>query len=60
MLLRIADRRVHFDMTGPDGAPVVLLAHCLSGDTGVWSEQVAPLVTDGWRVLRLDMRGHGG
>jgi 3-oxoadipate enol-lactonase len=47
-------------MTGPEGAPVVLLAHCLSGDTGVWSEQVAPLVADGWRVLRLDMRGHGG
>ena len=41
-------------------APVVCLAHCLSFDSGVWAEQVSPLLAAGWRVLSLDMRGHGG
>lgn len=27
---------------------------------GIWAEQVPPLLSAGWRVLRLDMRGHGG
>ena len=36
------------------------MAHCLSSDSTVWSEQVPPLLAAGWRVLRLDMRGHGG
>jgi 3-oxoadipate enol-lactonase len=36
------------------------MAHCLSADSGVWAEQLAPLLSQGWRVLRLDMRGHGG
>jgi 3-oxoadipate enol-lactonase len=60
MLITIGGRRVCYDLIGPDGAPVVLLAHCLSADAGVWSEQLVPLVAEGWRVLRLDMRGHGG
>lgn len=60
MLLALDDRRIHFDLLGPEGAPVVCLAHALSADTGIWAEQVAPLLASGWRVLRLDMRGHGG
>jgi 3-oxoadipate enol-lactonase len=36
------------------------MAHCLSSDSTVWAEQVPPLLAAGWRVLRLDMRGHGG
>jgi 3-oxoadipate enol-lactonase len=60
MLITINGRRAHYDMAGPEGAPVVCLAHCLSGDTGVWAEQVPALIAERWRVLRLDMRGHGG
>ena len=61
MLLRLADgRRLGFDLLGPAHGPVVCMAHCLSFDRGVWSEQVGALLAAGWRVLRLDMRGHGG
>lgn len=60
MLLPLGDRHIHYDLLGPAGGPVICLAHALSADGGVWAEQVPPLLAAGWRVLRLDMRGHGG
>jgi 3-oxoadipate enol-lactonase len=60
MLVTIANRRIAYDIAGPDGAPVVCLLHTLSSDMGIWADQVAPLTGAGYRVLRIDMRGHGG
>lgn len=60
MLVKIDGRHLRYDILGGETAPVVCLAHCLSFDSGVWAEQVPPLLAAGWRVLRLDMRGHGG
>ncbi|MCB2078931.1 MAG: alpha/beta fold hydrolase [Novosphingobium sp.] len=60
MLVKIDGRDLHCDVVGDEAAPVVCLAHALSADGSIWAEQVAPLLEDGWRVLRLDMRGHGG
>ena len=60
MLIDAGNRRQHFDLLGPDDAPAVCLAHSLSSDSGIWAEQVPPLLAAGWRVLRIDMRGHGG
>lgn len=60
MLLARGDRHIHFDLLGANDAPIVCLAHALSADMGIWSEQVSPLLAEGWRVLRIDMRGHGG
>jgi 3-oxoadipate enol-lactonase len=60
MLIDAGNRRQHFDLLGPEDAPVVCLAHSLSSDSGIWAEQVPPLLSAGWRVLRIDMRGHGG
>jgi 3-oxoadipate enol-lactonase len=60
MLVNIAGRDLRYDIVGPEAAPVVCLAHALSSDSGIWAEQVPPLLAAGWRVLRLDMRGHGG
>lgn len=60
MLVSIDGRNLRYDIVGDEAAPVVCLAHCLSFDSGVWAEQVPSLVTAGWRVLNLDMRGHGG
>lgn len=60
MLLDLGDRHIHYDLLGPDHGPVLCLAHALSADTGIWAEQVPPLLAAGWRVLRIDMRGHGG
>ncbi len=60
MLIRFGERRLHCDIVGDEGAPVVCMAHCLSSDSTVWAEQVPTLLAAGWRVLRVDMRGHGG
>lgn len=60
MLLPLAGRRIYYDLTGPDDGPVVCFTHSLSSDSGMWAEQVPPLLVAGFRVLRIDMRGHGG
>lgn len=60
MLLTLADRHISFDLLGPEQGPVICLAHALSADKGIWAAQVPALLAEGWRVLRLDMRGHGG
>src|SRR5438045_9772428 len=60
MLLSLDGRRVYFDLAGPQNAPVVCFTHSLNADGGMWVEQMVPLLGAGYRVLRLDMRGHGG
>jgi len=60
MLINLAGRRLYYDMIGPEKAPTVTFAHSLSSDGGMWAEQMLPLLSSGYRVLRLDMRGHGG
>ncbi|MGE0766212.1 MAG: alpha/beta fold hydrolase [Hyphomicrobiaceae bacterium] len=60
MLIKTGNRRIYYDLVGPEDGPVVCFTHSLSSDGGMWAEQLPPLLADGWRVLRLDMRGHGG
>ncbi|MGE3690823.1 MAG: alpha/beta fold hydrolase [Novosphingobium sp.] len=60
MLIPIDGRRIHCDLIGREDAPVICMAHCLSSDSTVWAEQVPPLLDADWRILRIDMRGHGG
>jgi 3-oxoadipate enol-lactonase len=60
MLLPLAGRRLHYDIAGPEDGPVVCITHSLASDGGSWAEQLLPLLQAGFRVLRLDMRGHGG
>ncbi|MBV8613530.1 MAG: alpha/beta fold hydrolase [Acetobacteraceae bacterium] len=60
MRLPLDDCFIAYDLLGPEAAPVVCLAHSLAADGGMWAEQVPPLLAQGYRVLRLDMRGHGG
>src|SRR5271169_3042311 len=60
MLLPLAGRRLYFDLTGPEDGPVVCITHSLASDGGSWAEQMPVLLQAGFRVLRLDMRGHGG
>lgn len=60
MLITLQGRRVAYDLMGPAGAPVACLTHSLASDGGMWAEQVPPLLAAGFRVLRPDMRGHGG
>ena len=60
MLLSLNGRRIAYDLLGSEGNPLVCFTHSLAADGGMWAEQVPPLLTMGFRVLRLDMRGHGG
>ena len=60
MLLPLQGRRIHYDLVGPGEAPTVCITHSLASDGGSWAEQVPALLQAGFRVLRLDMRGHGG
>jgi 3-oxoadipate enol-lactonase len=50
---------VHYEMEGPESAPVVSLSHSLATDLSMWDLQAAVLKS-GYRVLRYDTRGHGG
>src|SRR5690242_10340773 len=60
MLLPLKDRSIAYDLVGLEGGPVVCMTHSLASDGGMWAEQVPPLLAAGFRVLSLDMRGHGG
>ena len=60
MLLPLQGRRIAYDLIGPEDAPTICITHSLASDGGSWAEQVPALLAGGFRVLRLDMRGHGG
>ncbi len=50
--------RLHHEITGPAGAPVVVLASSIGTTAALWDPQVGGLA-DQFRVLRYDHRGHG-
>ena len=52
--------RTHHVLEGPAGAPVVLLVHPLGVTLSLWERTAAALAAAGLRVLRYDVRGHGG
>jgi 3-oxoadipate enol-lactonase len=60
MLLPLKGRSIAYDLIGSETAPVVCITHSLASDGGSWAEQVPALLQAGFRVLRIDMRGHGG
>src|SRR6266567_3818589 len=60
MLLPLPGRKIAYDLVGPEDAPTICITHSLASDGGSWAEQVPALLQSGFRVLRLDMRGHGG
>jgi 3-oxoadipate enol-lactonase/4-carboxymuconolactone decarboxylase len=57
-LIEIADTSCFYRLTGRDEAPVLMLAHSLGQDHGMWDPQIADL-SEHFRVLRYDIRGHG-
>ena len=60
MLLTLPGRTICYDILGPEGGEVVAFSHSLAADLGLWVEQVPALLAAGYRVLRTDLRGHGG
>ena len=49
---------LHYDLDGPEGAPVVVLGSSIGTTAAMWEPQV-PALARRYRVLRYDHRGHG-
>ncbi len=54
----LSDVRIHYSLTGPDSAPVLVFSNSLGSNFSMWEPQVAALATK-FRILRYDTRGHG-
>jgi 3-oxoadipate enol-lactonase len=50
--------RIHYELSGPADAPVVMLSNSLGTRLEMWDPQMAAL-SGRYRVLRYDSRGHG-
>jgi 3-oxoadipate enol-lactonase len=50
--------QINYELSGKDGAPVVVLSHSLGSSLAMWEPQMEPLRMH-YRVLRYDTRGHG-
>jgi 3-oxoadipate enol-lactonase len=50
---------IAYRLEGPVDAPLVMLGNSLAADLGMWDGNLPALLTR-FRVLRYDMRGHGG
>jgi 3-oxoadipate enol-lactonase len=50
---------LNYRVDGPPGAPALVLSHALGLSLAMWDPQIAPL-SQAFRVLRYDHRGHGG
>lgn len=59
MRARVGSLEVNYEISGPDGAPVVTFVHGLAASLSIWAGQ-AERLSDRFRVLRYDLRGHGG
>jgi len=49
---------VYHEVSGPAGAPVVLLSNSLGSSLAMWDPQAA-ILAERYRVVRYDLRGHG-
>lgn len=58
-LADLADAKLNYRLDGPAEAPVLLLSNSLGTDISLWDPQL-PALSQKFRVLRYDTRGHGG
>jgi 3-oxoadipate enol-lactonase len=54
----IKDLRMHYQLDGPAGAATLALSNSLGTNLSLWEPQL-PALTEHFRVLRYDSRGHG-
>jgi 3-oxoadipate enol-lactonase / 4-carboxymuconolactone decarboxylase len=50
--------RIYYRLEGAADKPLLVLVHSLGADHGMWNAQMPRLLSH-FRVLRLDLRGHG-
>lgn len=56
-LIYLDDLRLNAEISGPEGAPALVLIHALGTDLTLWDEILPALPRT--RILRFDIRGHG-
>jgi 3-oxoadipate enol-lactonase len=49
---------IHVEVAGRSGAPALMLSNSLGTDLTMWDDQV-PALTEHFRLIRYDRRGHG-
>jgi 3-oxoadipate enol-lactonase len=54
----VNETRVHYELSGPTNAPLLVFSNSLGSDLSMWDTQM-PEVQTKYRVLRYDTRGHG-
>jgi pimeloyl-ACP methyl ester carboxylesterase len=57
-LITANDVDLYYELTGPEGAPVVAFSNSIGSTLEMWDAQVDAL-SDHYRCLRYDTRGHG-
>jgi pimeloyl-ACP methyl ester carboxylesterase len=55
----VGGRSIRYEIAGPGSAPVVTFVHGLAASLEIWAGQ-AERLSDRFRVLRYDLRAHGG
>jgi 3-oxoadipate enol-lactonase len=55
--INVGSAEIAYELSGPTGAPVVLLSHCFCADHVFWDPHLEACA--GFQVLRYDTRGHG-
>jgi 3-oxoadipate enol-lactonase len=55
---QLKDVHLQYEFSGPDRAPVLVLANSLGTSLAMWNPQL-PELSRSFRILRYDMRGHG-
>jgi 3-oxoadipate enol-lactonase len=56
--ITVNDVDLYYELTGPEGAPVVAFSNSIGTTLEMWDAQVEALSSD-YRCLRYDTRGHG-
>lgn len=59
MRVKVNDIQVHYEVSGKEGAPIVVLSHSLGSSLVMWGPQMEMLRAR-FQVLAYDTRGHGG
>lgn len=57
--VQLAHGYTHYQLTGPPGAPTVVLVHGATVPYYIWDDTYAAVAGAGYRVLRYDMYGRG-
>ena len=56
--ITVKDVDLHYELSGPEGAPVVAFSNSIGTTLEMWDAQ-AEALSGHYRCLRYDTRGHG-